>query len=287
MPRKNRPKKLSFGIICITRTKGEYKFLLVKKRYTYAYFSFVYGKYKHDDDEYLMNLFNNMTVEEKLDILSLNFLQSWYRIHARKPSNKEQYLKAQNKFEMTFMTDGGKRLRELISNSKSIDLLWELPKGRRRSWDESAIYCAMREFEEETGISKNQYTIFPETETYSFVDNGVLYKYIYYLAYAPYELKPFIKFDYAEQISEIVSAKWFTLKTVIDTKLVPFLHRVLRRFREKKRSRARHYRVPVNHSVNSLRRCYPRTREDIVSAIPSSARSRPIRDPEQENSSVL
>jgi 8-oxo-dGTP pyrophosphatase MutT (NUDIX family) len=54
--------------------------LLVKKRYTYSFAAFVFGQYKKGDDKNLKDLFNDMTLQEKIDILSLKFDMLWYKI---------------------------------------------------------------------------------------------------------------------------------------------------------------------------------------------------------------
>jgi 8-oxo-dGTP pyrophosphatase MutT (NUDIX family) len=51
-------------------------------------------------------------------------------------------------------------LDELLENSKTnwTETEWEFPKGRK-NYQERDIDCALREFEEETGISKENINI--------------------------------------------------------------------------------------------------------------------------------
>ena len=74
--------KQSYGISCCRFDKKEnkLKMLLVKKRYTYNFVSFVFGQYKIKDRKRLRYLFNGMTAQEKNDILSFRFNILWYRI---------------------------------------------------------------------------------------------------------------------------------------------------------------------------------------------------------------
>lgn len=44
---------------------GQYELLFIKKRLTYAYITFVKGIYNKNNDNELLKLFNNMTIEEK------------------------------------------------------------------------------------------------------------------------------------------------------------------------------------------------------------------------------
>ena len=83
---------------------------------------------------------------------------------------------------------------------------WEFPKGRRSN-RENNIQCAIREFEEESGLSSNDYTLLenvsPISETYK-GSNGVNYKHVYYLAfYIGADTKPLIDPEKYEQYSKI------------------------------------------------------------------------------------
>ena len=81
------------------------------------------------------------------------------------------------------MYDEGRRLLKLIKNTKSINNLWEIPKGMVNR-NESDINAAIREFNEETNIKKNKYKILFNIEplVYVFSDDNTTYKYVYYLA---------------------------------------------------------------------------------------------------------
>ena len=59
--------------------------LLVEKRYSYNFQTFVFGHY-YNNDKNLKSLFNGMTNHEKLDILSGNYELLWYKTFLRLPS---------------------------------------------------------------------------------------------------------------------------------------------------------------------------------------------------------
>src|SRR5579883_3638181 len=113
--------KRSYGILCSRFNKKTKKieFLLIQKRTTFYYTEFIL-KYHYDyryskefsrgsanakdssrnfvtynsdlDEEKLLYLFDHMTYEEKLDILSLDFGRMWYRIWMVNPeTSKEIY----------------------------------------------------------------------------------------------------------------------------------------------------------------------------------------------------
>lgn len=211
--RRNERVKASNGVACCRINGNKTEILLVCKRFTYSYNSFVHSRYNSGDNSALITLFNGMTVDEKLDILSLNFMQIWYRIWLNSPRNTNYYI-AKNKFETTFLPDGGARLRKLITKSTNANKIWEIPKGRRRN-NESELQCAIREFGEETGIAKKSYRIFPWAKrTYSYVDAGIRYANTYYFAFTKHNIEPHISFGIQEQIDEISDIKWMSIDEI-------------------------------------------------------------------------
>ena len=68
----------SYGIALVKKNKlinnvNQYEILMIKKRLTYAYIAFVKGVYNKNNENELLRMFNNMTVDEKFCIMSLNF----------------------------------------------------------------------------------------------------------------------------------------------------------------------------------------------------------------------
>jgi 8-oxo-dGTP pyrophosphatase MutT (NUDIX family) len=78
-------------------------------------------------------------------------------------------------------------IQDIIGNSKTAwsETEWEFPKGRR-NFQEKDLDCALREFEEETGISQNDIIIvdnlLPFEEMY-IGSNHKCYKHKYFLAF--------------------------------------------------------------------------------------------------------
>jgi 8-oxo-dGTP pyrophosphatase MutT (NUDIX family) len=249
----------SSGIACCRFNKdtSRLEVLLVKKRYTYSFVAFVFGQYNKKDEKRLKFLFNGMTLQEKIDILSLKFDMMWYKIWLEFPeismqpkfefdvssakaisntwkalykqkatsnfvpynvnsiSKLDFYIKRKNKFEASFVSDNGKRLRSLISNTKNNELIWEIPKGRKNR-KETVLDCAIREFKEETSVDIDMYTIMfnikPIVESY--VSANVKYVHNYYTAYTSKTFDPTVSFSYDTQISEIDSIRWVNLNEI-------------------------------------------------------------------------
>lgn len=217
---KSKKDKRSVGIACCRFNGSNPEILMVCKRYTYMYYIFAHSKYNSHSDDELIKMMNGMTIDEKYDLLSLNFMQIWYRIYLNKPHKSSSYVLAKNKFESTFVIDGGVRLTKLLAKSTSAAKIWEIPKGRKKNKNEPDIHCAIREFKEETGVSKKMYKVFPRaTRTYSYVDAGVKYTNTYYFAYAKCVIEPKINFSSKEQIEEIADIKWMNMENIrlIDT----------------------------------------------------------------------
>lgn len=212
--------RISVGVACTRFTPTGMEILLVKKRYTYAFNKFVNGRYRSDDRSSLITLFDNMTADEKLDILSLNFTQIWYRIWLNNSQKISSFYSAKSKFENTFMADGGVKLKYLMSKSyKFGSLIWEIPKGRKKSKNESDIQCGLREFTEETTITKRQIKLMIDSTQYSYISDGTKYTFIYYFALARGIVEPQVSLANKIQIGEIVEIKWMNMLAVqsIDT----------------------------------------------------------------------
>ena len=217
------PIKESAGIIlCRKSTKG-YEVLIVHKRASYAFSYFVNGKYSSLNRA--KALLSNMSREELIAIMYLDFDALWYRMWLSYGSG-DYYEKCRAKFHNTFIEkDGGKTLQDIIKKTRPLgDHIWELPKGRRLSpklnggKEEPMISCAMRELSEEAKIERNEYKIIPNiTCNDRFVSEGVEYRYTFFAAIANNRLaggsrdesllNPFVR----EGEGEVCEVKWVNL----------------------------------------------------------------------------
>jgi hypothetical protein len=153
-----------------------------------------------------------MTIDEKLDVLSLNFVQIWYRIWLHNPQKTSNFYIAKSKYENTFAIDGGAHLRKLMSRStQSIDLIWEIPKGRKKNKSESDLQCGIREFAEETGVQRKKYKVFDDYTKYSYISDGTRYTNIYYYAFSRDKFEPKVNIADSMQIGEIADIRWMPL----------------------------------------------------------------------------
>ena len=100
---------VSYGIALTKKNKSNnYELLFIKKRVTYAYITFIKGIYNKNNDNELIKLFNSMTIEEKICIMSLNFNIMWHKLYLTHPYNKlivkdlSKFENCRNKFEKRF-----------------------------------------------------------------------------------------------------------------------------------------------------------------------------------------
>lgn len=197
----------SYGIaLCKRDHAGRVRLLMVRRRYTYAFYTFVRGLYDERNDQAIIALFDQMTLDEKIDILSMNFRQLWFRIWLSQHYTS-WYAAANNKFTCAFASDGA-RILSLIRRSHAFATRqWEIPKGRSKN-NESNLECAIREFYEETGIPRNAYRITPFVYRVSFIEEGTQYNLMYYVAITARDLVPRINSAAIDQISEINDMHW-------------------------------------------------------------------------------
>jgi 8-oxo-dGTP pyrophosphatase MutT (NUDIX family) len=265
--------KRSYGIVCCRPHDNGLQILMVKKSTTYHFCEFVAGHYRKQNHTHLIKLFNNMTYHEKMDILSFKFANMWYRIYMENPDkaflqNNSQnywassYVKKKNKFESSFLSDGGEKLKKLIANSINVDTIWEFPKGRKNeSKKEGDVETAMREFHEETGVDESKYKLLwdikPYIETYE--DFGTQYKNTYYFASAIGDWNPELKFYEKQQISEVSSVRWISrvdlahmnLELVTYQRLLNSTEKIIAKYKNGTKSKLNNNVVEV-HSANKF-----------------------------------
>lgn len=216
----------SYGFICgrLNPTNKRIELLMVKKTCTYAYCDFIFARYKNNNN--LQYLFNHMSHDEKMTILTMQFNRMWQRIYQEDPERSyldirkcppqyvDLYLGKKKKFENNFRGPYANKLRRFINNSISTEPLWEFPKGHCNN-NELNIEAAIREFSEETSIQSDQYSILFHKKPYveSYIDMGILYINTYYYAVATKIWDPVLYFNSA-QSSEVSQIKWVCLDEI-------------------------------------------------------------------------
>jgi 8-oxo-dGTP pyrophosphatase MutT (NUDIX family) len=209
-----KPIRYSYGIIClrsprknilnhiqekIAYSKEDIQnidVLMICPKHSYNYIEFILGNYDITNISYLISLFNYITPYEKHLLLHLSFEEIWEDMwgieEIIKKKNIREFHKSKYKFEKIrngFIIDFLEinqfiNLQQLLNNF-SIEWTnpeWGFPKGKKE-FNETDVNCALREFEEETGILSNNITPLPITPLFEQYEgtNYKLYNNTYYI----------------------------------------------------------------------------------------------------------
>ena len=212
----------SIGIISIRKNNSNIEVLLVRRKDSLSFVDFIRGKYILEDKEYIINLFNRMTISEKNYILNNDFNVLWNYLWGNNINSqyKNEEKISKNKFNqlkngVTFMNDfyNVESIIELCYENYE-EPEWGFPKGRR-NYQERDIMCGFREFEEETGYEKSDIVIFNNVLPFDEVFTGSnykSYKHKYFIGYMNNNSEPKNSF----QKFEISKIEWVQIDKSID-----------------------------------------------------------------------
>ena len=181
-------------------------FLMVSRKFSLGFIEFVRGRYDISDAKSIIGLFEQMTLNEIIYIHKHDYDDILYYFLNRKNESREivlnriyegkyslEYCESKIKFNTLKSpsdfpdSDVAWGLHFYTTNVKPRweQVEWGFPKGRREKRTEENIVCACREFEEETGYTKDQYVVLNKIEPLEenmIGTNGIKYRHIYYLA---------------------------------------------------------------------------------------------------------
>ena len=213
---------ISYGIIAFCYTNGKFQYLMICRKDSFGYIDFIRGKYSPYNIKQLLTTINEMSLEEKSRILELPFDTLWSKMWGEMNTQyKSEETSSKKKFELLkegiYIDDVLYSLKDLVemSNTSWKETEWEFPKGRRNP-KEKDLECALREFEEETGISKNKLkvieNVLPFEETF-FGSNHKSYKHKYFLAMMDDNEDYLHNF----QVSEVSNLQWKTIDECLES----------------------------------------------------------------------
>jgi len=208
---------MSFGIICYKIDENkDIKYLMIQRKDSLSFMEFIRGKYNNTDINYLHQLISSMTINEKKMIETKDFDEiwnyAWYQnvVAIIKPTI--EYMDSKNKFNIL---KSNNLLQSLINESLNNhqEQEWGFPKGRRKL-KESDINCAIREFCEETQLTKIDIKIIEDIEPFEelfFGTNNVLYKHTYYIGkIIDNDIKISVDTTCMEQMREVRDLNWYS-----------------------------------------------------------------------------
>jgi len=239
---------ISYGIILFTQTKnGSIKYLMIRRKDSFGFIDFMRGKYIFHNINQIQNIIDEMSISEKDRLINTSFDKLWKQMwgDVYNVQYKNEEYSCCKKFDLikNGIIVGNEKivLQDLLENSTTTwhETEWEFPKGRR-NYKEKDLECALREFEEETGISRNNITIVENVIPFEEIfigTNHKYYKHKYFLAVFnddnDINLENF-------QTSEVSKMEWKTFDECLDSirpynlekkKLITNINKVLEEYR--------------------------------------------------------
>jgi ADP-ribose pyrophosphatase YjhB (NUDIX family) len=194
----------SFGILCYRLTpENKFEYLLVQRKDSLGYVDLLRGKLSENNEYQLRNIISEITVTEKNNILNHTYKELWNKLWNRVSETYE----TKNEDKFNFVKTNKKYLLEELCIWEEPE--WGFPKGRRER-KEKELDTAIREFQEETGYSKDNIQLIKNLNSFEEIFTGSnlkSYKHKYFLAKINYEAS---LNDSNYQKSEIGKMQWFT-----------------------------------------------------------------------------
>ena len=219
---------ISYGVILFRfNANNEPEYLMIRRKNSYGFIEIIQGKYCLNNLKQIQQSVDEMTLYEKSIIRSESFANLWKYMwnYPITYSGKIDDASSSKKFEIlrkhgikNKAIDGADEVisfEDVIDKSETNweDTEWEFPKGRKNVMEKD-IDCAIREFEEETGISRNNIQIvtnlLPFEEVYV-GSNYKKYKTKFFLAYNISENYTFDNF----QKTEVSKIEWKSIDNCI------------------------------------------------------------------------
>jgi len=181
----------SYGVITFRYNLEGLQFLMIRRKDSFGYIDFIRGKYSPYNLKQVLNIIDEMSVTEKKRLLEIPFdtlwVEMWGEVNIQFKSEENI---SKKKFEILkegiTILDNIYTLKDIIEMSTTSwdETEWEFPKGRRNQ-KEKDLDCALREFEEETGIPKSKLIVVENVLPFEEIfigSNHKSYKHKYFLA---------------------------------------------------------------------------------------------------------
>ena len=196
-----------------SHTQGTLKVLLICRRDSLSFIEFVRGKYTVTDTPYLKNLFKGMTMAEHAKVRALSFEQLWKSLWGSAAhTHKADYENSNRKYHQL-------DILKLVNETPTTwtEPEWGFPKGRK-NYHETDLQCAMREFHEETNLSRHTYSLLQNVQPIveSFVgSNQVSYCHKYMIAMCDSNQAVALTPLNPDMCREIGQIGWFTVEEAL------------------------------------------------------------------------
>jgi len=198
---------------------------MINRKNSFGFIDTVRGKYSLTNLQHIQSVVDEMSIGEKQKLLTEPFQNLWKDMWGDTPKSQFQHrneeFSSNKKFESVkngiLIKENTHSWKEFIKKSTTFwtEPEWEFPKGRRNH-QEKDIDCALREFQEETGISSEIINVIenivPFEETFVGT-NFKSYKNKYYLAYLR---EPDVSIKNYQR-AEVSKLEWKTIDTCLES----------------------------------------------------------------------
>jgi len=205
-----------------TVDKSKIQYLLIQRRDSLGYIDIMRGKYRVDDIKYISQQVHGMTREEQQQLINEPFDILWEKLWGPpvEGSNPYRHEKDVSRSKLLAIRSGTPTLEEIIKsvNSYWSTPEWGFPKGRREP-HESEYLCALREMNEETGLSESDITPIKNLDTIKetfYGSNNVQYCHKYFIMYVHSKLEPVLDKTNSHMVQEIGNIKWCSLEEALE-----------------------------------------------------------------------
>lgn len=243
----------SYGVIVLKKTATDvFQYLMIRRKDSFGFIDFIRGKYTLTSLEQLTSIFDQMSLEEKSKILNNSFQFLWNEMWGIESNITKSNFKSEenSSFKKFEQLRAGIQIKEryvslesLVNESKTswAETEWEFPKGRRNT-NEKDLDCALREFEEETGMSRSSLKIVENVMPFEEIflgTNNKSYKHKYFLAYYLGNEEKTTSLE-SFQKSEVSKMEWKTIDDCLQVirpynvekrKLILNINNVLQKFK--------------------------------------------------------
>jgi ADP-ribose pyrophosphatase YjhB (NUDIX family) len=237
----------SYGIVVFRSTTEGIEYLMIRRKDSFGYIDFIRGKYSPYNIYQIQNIIDEMSLPEKAKIQTEPFQHLWIEMwgNINNSQYKNEEFISSKKIDII---NGGVTIDDKIIQLKDIidksttqwsEPEWEFPKGRR-NYKEKDLDCALREFEEETGISRNKIEIVENILPFEEIfigTNHKSYKHKYFLAYMN-NLTETMLDNY--QVTEVSKLEWKSYHNCLESirpynlekkKIITNINKVLEEYR--------------------------------------------------------
>lgn len=203
------------GIIVFRKNeKGGRDYLIIRRKDSIGYVEFMRGKYNIYSKMYLLNIISEMTLDEKQRILTQSFDTLWKQLwgddintqyRGEEKVSREKFESLKQGITINAVEYSTESLVN-ESDTKWTETEWGFPKGRHNN-QEKDLVCALREFEEETGYSRNSINILQNVLPFEEIFTGSnykSYKHKYYVAI----MESLIEIPNSYQRTEVSKMDW-------------------------------------------------------------------------------